>query len=194
MVAVLIILSFFMSSDLIISLFNMLPIDIVNRYVTYLDGYWAGDFLNDVSWKGRLAGIIGQAINYAICILYVCCYSSNNKKFNSLINSVLLLVLISTPFATIHGRFFGVFVKLVFLYFFYSFLSTHFYQKCLSILFCLQIISIGMEQWSIRRQMAISDIRIIANQPVPMIMMHTYDQVWIDKFVFSDGDFLRFDL
>ncbi len=187
------IFSLFFSAIDVSSIFYMLPINIIERYSIYIDGYYAADYLEDFSWKLKLSIIIGKLSCYIICFFYIIFYTEEHKKLNSLVNGILLLVVISTPFATIHERILGVFTLAATIHILYYYKETTRYWNCIRIMFYCQVLSIIMGAWTIRRQLAISDISHIAYQSTFQVFMHTYDAKWLDNFVFKDGDFKRFD-
>ena len=54
--------SFLVDASFVTKLFSSLPFDFVSYYMVYLDGKWAGDYLEEHSWRYRLNIMIGNLI------------------------------------------------------------------------------------------------------------------------------------
>ncbi len=188
LVIFLIIFSFTVDSSSLIKLFSFLPLDIIDHYSIYLDGYWAKEYLNDHSFLYRLQMTITSLVSYAAAIIYILTYDKYNKGI-TLVNSVLLLTTLVTPFATIATRFVGVLFIFIKIHFLSIYKNTKSYKKYLMALFLLTMFSNAMGLWASRRQLAVSDIKIIAYSSVPQILTHTYSEKWINSIVYDNGDF-----
>ncbi len=183
------ILAFVINSDLLISLFAFMPVDIVNRYSTYLDGYYAGAYLEDHSIRYRILMALSSAITYAAAIIYIITYDRKSIKNGSIVNGILLLTTLSSPFSTIAYRFATVLLLFIKIQFLNAFNGTRKQCKYLLILFMLTMLSNIMGLWSSRREIIISDLSLICYASTPQILMHTYSEQWINKNVYEDGDF-----
>ena len=82
-----------------------MPADIVNRYSIYLDGYYAGTYLEDHSLRYRILMALSSAITYAAAIIYIITYDKKSIKNGSIVNGVLLVTTLSSPFSAIAYRF-----------------------------------------------------------------------------------------
>ncbi len=178
-----------LDSSIVISLFKFLPIDIVNQYSVYLDGYWAGDFLQDHSWRYRIMIFIGNAVSLALAVIYILMYDTKHLKTENLTNGVLLISVLASPFATIAIRFAMVLLWVNKIQVFSMFKPTIKYYMYLKIVFLLTMLTNITGLWSIRRQLSVSDLSMIVYSPTPILLNHTYSQKWIDQHVFKDGDF-----
>lgn len=191
LVIILIFLSFFLDSSLIIKTFTFLPVDFVSTYMIYLDGYWAQNFLEDQSWKLKMQMFVGNLIQYFCVLIYVAQYKNSGKKYTSLTNSMLLLATITTPFATINGRFLAVMTYFIKVHLLVAYDNTRKMFKYLVVMFWLTMLSNVMGLWGVRRQLAISDFPILFYSSFFHILNHTYDSNWIHQNVSGDGDLLQ---
>lgn len=190
-VLVLCIVSLFIDASAITYLLNFLPIEMVDHYMNYIDGKWAGDFLEDHSLKYRLMLLFGSGIIYCSVVIYYLLYKKFIGKERSLSNYILIMVAISSPFVTINGRFLIVFFynfKMLFLKYYEN---NKFFRKCKYILLILVISSIVSDLWSNRRQWNLGDGQMIFYSSCPTILMHSYTERWIDQRVSGDGDFKK---
>lgn len=191
LVVLLVLISFCIDSSIIIKIFNLLPIDFVSSYISYLDGYWANDFLEDHSLKYKIQMFIGNIINYFCIIVYILQYKKENNKYNSINNGMLLLTVVSTPFATINGRFIAVMMYFIKIHILYTYNNSRKFLNYLIIMFWLSMLSNLMGLWAMRRQIYISDFNIMLYSTSLNIFNHTYDNNWIDNNVSEDGSFLQ---
>lgn len=170
------------------SILRFLPISIVNHYAVYLDGYWAGDFLNDHSLLFKIQRFISVGITYIAILIYIIIYNKRNLKNENLVNGIILITTLSSPFITIFYRFSSVLFLVIKFYFFkyYNYSKKSYY--CLVVLFALTMTSNLMGLWSIRRQIEISELdKIIL--PAPYIICFSYSDSWVSNNVFDNGDF-----
>lgn len=184
-------LSFIIDSSIMVFLMNYMPINIINRFMVYLDGYWAGDFLNDHSIKYKIMLLIGSGVVYSSIIIYYFIYNTLDKNKTKLSNYILLIVVLTTPFVTINGRFLEVFFynfKILFLRYYQN---NHLYKKCKYILLFMTIIATLSGLWANRRQWSLGDGHIILHSSFPSIITHTYSRDWINSHIYEDGDFVN---
>lgn len=187
-VVLFVILSFAVDSSVMVKILSFMPVDIVNHYSIYLDGYWAGDFLKDHSFLYRLQMLLISLISYAAAIIYILTYNIKYKTI-AIVNGVLLLTTLVTPFATIATRFTGVLLLFIKMHFLNIYKDSATFHKTLLILFYLSLFSNLMGLWGARRQLGVSDIKKIVYCSLPQILCHTYTEYWIDSTVFENGDF-----
>ena len=190
-VIIMIIAAVFINSSYIISIFNMLPVDFVTHYMAYLDGYWAGEYLEDHSWKYRMMQMFTSLIQYACVIVYILCYHKGRRNSLALVNATLFLTFITTPFVTIQGRFMSVMLNFIKIHFLTHFDGSWRMTRYLKYMFWLVMISNLMGLWGFRRQFAISDFSMMATSSSINILTHIYNQRWIDRNVSEDGDLMQ---
>ena len=191
MVIFFILVSFLIDASFVTRLFDMLPFDFVSHYMAYLDGNWAGDFLEEHSLRYKIVMFIGNSIHYVCMLIYIILYNRSLPKYNSLVNSMLFLTFLSTPFVTINGRFLAVMIYFVKVYFLEIFDGSRQMLKYLKVMFWLVMISNLMGMWGFRRQFAISDFPMMFYSSSFQILAHTYDANWIDDNVSEDGNLLQ---
>lgn len=182
------VLSFTVDTSFFVKLLSFMPIDIINHYTMYIDGYWAEEFLNDHSLKYRIQMLATSLISYAAAVIYILTYNKNNKTI-TIVNCVLLLTTLVAPFATIATRFAGVLLLFIKIHFLSIYKNIPKYRRYLVIMFYLSLLSNLMGVWESRRQLSVSDIRIVAYSSVPQILSHTYSVSWINSNVYDNGDF-----
>lgn len=191
LIVCLVILSFSLDGNYIVNIFQSLPFDFVSHYMVYLDGNWAGDFLEDHSWKYRFNLWVSNAISYFCIIVFILQYKSIDKKYSSLANAMLVLVFLSVPFVSINVRFIAVMMYFIKISFLKIFDGSKKMVKYLKIMFWLTMISNIMGLWSYRRQFIVSDFPMLLYSSSINILSHTYDSNWIEHNVATDGDLLQ---
>lgn len=187
----LILFSFLIDASFLTKLFSILPFDFVSHYMAYLDGKWAGDFLEEHSLRYKINMFVGNSIQYVCMLVYIILYYRSVPKYNSLVNSMLFLTFLSTPFVTINGRFIIVMTYFVKIHLLKIFDGEKQMLRYLKIMFWLVMLSNIMGIWSIRRQIAISDFSMMLYSSSFQILSHTYNWNWIEENVSGDGDLLQ---
>lgn len=190
-VILMIVAATFIDSSYIISVFYMLPVDIVAHYMVYLDGHWAGEYLEDHSWKYRLMNILTSLIQYACVVIYILFYRKGQKESLALVNATLFLTFITIPFVTVQGRFMSVMINFIKIHFLTHFDGGLRMTRYLKWMFWLVIIFNLMELWAFRRQFVVSDFSMMATSSSIEILTHTYNEKWIDRNVAEDGGLLQ---
>ena len=182
-----------LSGDLFMDIFKMLPLptDIVEHYSYYLDGYYAKDWQDELTWKEQLANMISSCIMYIMVLVYILLYSDENKKVTILTNSLMLLSFITLPFTVINGRFMGVMAYSIKVFYLNNFKNIKLFNKTLNMLFVLSVVSILMGFWNCRRQLSISRESQLVYTPSLLILTNTYDMKWIISNIDDEGGFLR---
>ena len=107
-VVVLCLCSLFLNSSVFTSILPYMPTDIVQRFGSYVDGYYATDYFADGSWKYQLHFFLTNSITYVAIIIYVLIYKGNKNKREAITNAVLILACLSLPFDTMRMRFLAV--------------------------------------------------------------------------------------
>lgn len=182
-----------LSGDLFIDLFNMLPLptNIIEHYSYYLDGYYAKDWQNALTWKEQLARMIESCIKYIMVFMYILLYTKADKKQTILTNMLMILSFVTLPFTVINGRFMGVMSYSIKIFYFKNFKSTKIFKKTLNLLFVFSLLSILMGIWECRRQLSISREFQLVYMPSFLILTNTYDMKWIISNIDDEGGFLR---
>ena len=177
-----------LDAQLATSLLSFLPINIVDRYAVYLDGYWAKDFIQDHSILFRLQRYSSIAFTYILMLIYIMIYDKKHIKYENFVNALILVTCISSPFITVFYRFSSVLFLAVKFYFLRTFNFTKRSFNYLYIIMSLTILLNFMNLWSSRRQLSISEIYNIV-LPAPCILSFSYTDDWISNNVFENGDF-----
>ena len=185
------VISFFIDESIITYIFNQLPSNFVSSYIDYVEGQWAGDFLEEHSLRYKLQLFINNLIIYFCAFIYILQYNKCDRKYTSLPNAMILLATVTSPFVTISFRFLTVamyFIKVHLLTIYDG--SLNFY-KHLKIMFWLTMITNIMGLWGSRRQFYISDYHILLYSSSVQILNHTYDSNWINENISEDGGMLK---
>ena len=188
MVIFFILISFLIDASFLTDLFSMLPFDFVSNYMAYLDGKWAGGFLEEHSLRYKISMYVGNSIQYVCMIVYIILYYRSIPKYNSLVNSMLFLTFLSTPFVTINGRFIIVMTYFVKVHLLKIFDGSRQMMKYLKLMFWLVMMTNLMGLWTFRWQFFISDFPMMFYSSSFQILDHTYDANWIEENVLDDGD------
>lgn len=182
-----------LSGDLFMDVFKMLPLptDIIEHYSYYLDGYYAKDWQDELTWKERLAGSIESCIKYIMVFVYIILYAKADRKQTLLTNALMLLSFVTLPFTVINGRFMGVMAYSIKVFYFENFRNIKIFRKTLNLLFVLSLMSIGMGAWSCRRQLSISRESQLVYMPSVVILTNTFDMKWIISNVDEEGGLIK---
>lgn len=190
-ILVLCLMALCLDSNVMIYLLNYLPLDFVNHFMEYLDGKWAGDFLEEHSLKYRIMLFMGNSIAYATILIYYFIYNKMNKEKLALSNYILFTVVLSIPFVTINGRFLIVFLYNFKIIFMQVYRNDRLFRKCRDILLILAVLSTLTGLWSVRREWNLGDGSILLFSSFPTIISHTYSEKWISEHVYQNGDFVK---
>lgn len=183
----------------IVNSFTTLFLDLVPmsgiflKYVEYLSGYWAGEYLQDKSIKAMIMLYLSYSIIYVGIGIYWLYYNECDRKYTPIVNAVIILVLIVSPFSTIYARFLMIVLFMVKLYFLFIYRN---YGKQLNYLkiFCwCSIISTLLSVWTFRREMSCSEEYRILYANVYQIVTFSYTETWIDENVDSNGRLIKVD-
>ena len=188
-IAVLGVFGVFCGGLIVHSVMNYLPTDIVNHISIYIDGYWAGDFMEDRSVRYRIQQLLGNLVVYCAVGAFILLYPSKPSRLAAWVNSLLLLAFISSPFVVMYGRFLIVLMYGIKIFLLYSFNNSPMSRKALYALFICVIISNLTDVWSIRRQLSISrETQLFCSSSIGILTNH-YSETWITDNVFESGDF-----
>lgn len=182
---------FLIDGSLVLSIFQYFPIEIIERFIVYLDGYWAGEFLNDTSIKYRIMVLLQSLVAYIGCYVYFMSYDKKYMKYCLHINAYLLLVLLASPFATMYGRFLVVLLLVMKTYFLSVYDGTRVMRRNLIILFCGAMLSNAVSLWSIRRGLEVSELSMLLYANSYQIMSHSYDETWIANNIDGEGAIIK---
>lgn len=190
-VVLIILMALFLNNILVTHLFSILPVDIVNRYSAYIDGNWAGEFLEDRSIKYKIMFFLNSVIIYVGCIVYILCYSKGKVEQLSFTNVLLVLSFLTLPFAIMHGRFLIVLLFAIKIYFLIVYDGSRTMKYCLKCMFWCVMISNIMGIWGVRRQIAISEYSQLLYSSSFHILTFSYDENWIDRNIAPNGDIIQ---
>ena len=182
--------SMFLNSSIFPSILPYMPTDIVQRFGSYVDGYYATDYFADGSWKYQLQIFLTSSITYVAVVIYILIYRGNNK-IEAITNAILVLACLSLPFDTMRMRFLAVLLFFIKMFFLTQYDGTLKNLRCIKVMFLCVMIGNVLSVWGARRQIEISDYELLLYSTIPQIMSHTYPLQWIDKNVTSDGDIVK---
>lgn len=183
--------SLFLNSSVLASILPYMPTDIVQRFGTYVDGYYATDYFADGSWKYQLQIFLTNSITYVAIVIYVLIYRGNSDKTEAITNAVLILACLSLPFDTMRMRFLAVLLFFIKVFFLTQYDGKKRRLCYIKIMFFCVMMGNVINIWGARRQIEISDYKLLLYNTMPQIMLHTYSPQWIDKNVTSDGDIVK---
>ena len=189
LVALMCICALFINGDLLASMLPYLPLDIAQRYSTYIDGYYATEYFADYSWRYQLHVFLNSFIVYTACFFYVMIYKNDKKEDLSITNGILCLACLSLPFDTMRMRFLALlllFIKIVFLWRYDGAKWKRFGLRCM--FWCMMVGNL-MSIWSVRRQLSLGDYSMLFYSSSFAVISHSYDENWISKHVYEDGTY-----
>lgn len=181
------------SGDMFMNVFQQLPLssDLVEHYSYYLDGYYAQEWQESLTWKEKLAGTITTCIAYVYIFIFIYLYSNKSKEDAVTVNILMFLSFITLPFTVINERFLGVMVLAIKVFFLKNFKDTKILNNILGWLLILSIVSQIMGIWNCRRQLSISRESQLIYMPSFMILTNTYEMEWIRYNVDSEGGLIQ---
>jgi hypothetical protein len=188
MVVIVLIVLIFASTDISLWALSFLPLDIGNHYAIYIDGYWAGEYLDDHSWKYQLQKYTNNFIGYITIFIYLVFYNKGTKKQSALVNALIFLTFLTVPFILLRERFITLITLCIKIYFITVYDGTVAMRRSLTLLFIVAMLSNTMALWSSRRQIGISELPCIFYSSSIQILLHNYDKKWIDKNVTENGN------
>jgi hypothetical protein len=168
-----------------------LPIDIINHYSEYLDGHWATEWMTSLTWREILVLYINKIISYIYVFVFLLSYNKSNKHLAPIVDILIFLVLFTLPFTTINGRFMGILVLSIKIFYFMVFENKMLFTTSMRYLFILSLCSILMGIWGTRRQWSVSRINYLLYKPSIAIMCNSYNLKWIESNVDENGGFLN---
>ena len=192
-VMVICILSLFINGNTIAIILPYLPLNIVQRYSIYLDGYYATEYFADHSWKYQLQVFLNSFVTYVACFFYVLTYKNKDKNILSITNAILCLACLSLPFDTMRMRFLALLLLFIKLSFLWYYDGSQLKANALRIMFWCVMMGNLINLWGIRRQLDVSEMPRIFYSNVFQVFSYTYDEKWINKNVSSDGGILQID-
>lgn len=164
------------------------------RYKGYMDNEDAGQFAEQFSWKANLWARFGYFISLVLLLFFVKFRKFSNLREWSLVDYLLLLCIISSPFSVIFGRFVAPLTLFLKVYFFENYKIGVVGKKFLKILVCMIIVLDIMNLWAKRHEIAVSDMSLLATSTSISILNHSYTDSWINRNINSYGDLEKYSI
>lgn len=178
--------TFCLSGDYLSSIISHLPFNesVVNHLLAYTDGYWAADFLDDLSAKYNLGRNLLRLPFYVFSLVLIFQYKKD--RVLGTIVMTLILVLLFSPFIKVQSRMEQVYVIQALVYLMNNtdeLLKTKKRVYCALALGCMYTF---ICTWTIRRELSLShETRLLC--PSWVIWKSTYTEDWVDFNVYQDG-------
>lgn len=168
-----------------------LPVEMVIHFDNYIDGYWATDYLADLTTREKTMRTIGSVFSYMQFFIFLIVYDKQAVKENQIILLMIILCIAFSPFKTLYGRFLGVTASYITIYMF-----THYSKKRLSyylikILVIYTGFNIPLGLWQNRRQLSFSRETMLLNNTSIGILKNNYTRAWIARNVNTDGSLIK---
>lgn len=164
------------------------------RYKGYMDKEDAGQFAEQFSWKANLWARFGYFISLVLLLFFVKFRKFSNLREWSLVDYLLLLCIISSPFSVVFGRFVAPLTIFLKVYFFENYKTGVVGKKFLKILVCMIIVLDIMNLWAKRHEIAVSDMSLLATSTSISILNHSYTDSWINRNINSYGDLEKYSI
>lgn len=172
---------------------NMLPSEYSTHYMYYVDGYWAEEYVEDLTWRGKMLLILTNLVVYICIFVYYRVYNRIDPNKNSIINAMILLALLISPFGSAFARFLSVVMMSIKIVFMRSFDGSYLMIKYIRLLFLVVLFSNIMEVWTYRRQLLIGDFYKLTYSTSFNILSHSYSDVWISNHIDERGGISSLD-
>lgn len=185
-------------SNFSMTLLDYLPFggDLFDRYIGYIDGYWAGDYRVEVSLKGMLFEYLTKITYYGVILIYIYTYPGNRSdltKQHQLLNSMLFICLLFSVFPVVIGRFLLVLSLAMKVHIFANLKTLYIAKKAVCLLCILTILYDCIGLWASRRELLFSDECIIITSSIYGVLEHSYDGKWFDSNIGDDGSIVKLD-
>lgn len=183
----------FLMSTFISDIFYNLPIspEMMIHFSNYIDGYQADQILKDKTNKD----LIWNSISYsytALLLLYVLSfYNKGGNMKKSLVAYMVLLCIISMPYAVMFDRFLIPLRLYLKVFILSSFDGSPRMIRSLKVFFICTIMFSVLNTWSYRRQIFVSDYSLLFTSTSLGILCHTYPESWINKNVDEIGGLIN---
>ena len=181
--------SLFINGEFLALILPYLPLNIVQRYSTYIDGYYATEYFANYSWRYQLHVLFNSLIVYIASFFYIVIYKNDKKEDLSITNGVLCLACLSLPFDTMRMRFLALLLLFIKIVFIWRYDKAKWKQLGLKCMFWCMLVGNLMSIWSVRRQLAIGDYSMLFYSSSFAVISHTYDENWINVHVYEDGTY-----
>lgn len=168
--------------------------DLFDRYIGYIDGYWAGDYRAEVSLKGIIFEYLTKITYYGVIVIYIYIYPNNRSeltKQHQLLNSMLFICLLFSVFPVVIGRFLLVLSITMKVHIFANLKTIYIAKKALCLLCVFTILYDCIGIWASRRELLLSHEYIIATSSIYGILEHSYDGEWFDSNIGDDGSIVN---
>ena len=170
--------------------------DLFDRYIGYIDGYWAGDYQTEVSLKGMLFEYLTKIAYYGVVLIYIYIYPNNRRnltKQHQLLNSMLFICLLFSVFPVVIGRFLLVLSIAMKVHIFINLKTICIAKRVVCLLCAFTILYDCISLWANRRELLYSDEYIIATSTIYGVLKHSYDGKWFDSNIGDDGSIVNLD-
>lgn len=183
-----VILFFVMDSSFLSFIIPNMPIsgDLVNHIMYYIDGKFAGEYLEEHSFKYKIALFLSTCIIYPILLFFLSNYQKS--KQNSLVSMMLFILAIAAPFVVVAQRmsYFAIFLYLIYFLSFYN--NSRKQRRQLQILLSFVLFTFVIAQYAKKREYSISQEARILYMPLPIILQSTYSESWINQNLGNEGE------
>jgi hypothetical protein len=182
----------FLDTDFLISIMKTLelPTALIDKYSTYFDGYWAGRYLVDRSWRYRLMVFLVSLVSYVGSIIYVIYYNYGKRSVSAFVNLFLIMALLVSPFSIVYERFLVVLLLSIKVYFLLIYDGSKQMRFMLKILCLFVIFGSFVEMYGMRRQIAVSQYDKLFYSTSFQLLQSSYDMHWINGNIDSDGNII----
>ena len=174
------------------NLVNALPINlsIIEHLMVYVDGVWAGDYLQDMSFRYKILLFLNSSIVLFLCFLYL--YTFNKSKMSGFLTLSIIMMGIFSFSATLKERFEYAIILPLLVFLISWLVEKHYMLKkkshvIMMVLFMFGSISFFSSIWSRRVELSISKQYKLLYSPAPLIFFSTYDKNWIDNNIGPDA-------
>ncbi|MCD7915512.1 MAG: EpsG family protein [Tannerellaceae bacterium] len=161
------------------------PGEVINHIMYYLDGYFAGEYLEDLSFNFKVGMFLRNLTLFPALIFFIVYYKKN--KMTSVQQMMLSLLLLLAPFVAIYYRFVACTIFLFLFSFIYNYKNDRKNLIQLRVLCFSVAISFLCTMWFFRREFSINKESKLLYLSSFSVLNTTYSEKWIDKNVDIDG-------
>lgn len=163
--------------------------ELFERYKAYMESEVMGHYAEQFSLKALIWQKFGYFIAFVLLYFFVGFRNVSKKREWSFIDYVFLLSVAASPFSVIFSRFVVPLTIILKIFLIEHFQDTIIMQKYLKALIIMVIIMDVMNLWAKRREIAVSDMSMLATSTSISILNHTYTEAWINRNINAYGDF-----
>ena len=181
---------FSLSADFLSSFISSLPLPefATQRLLAYTEGYWAQEFVEDLSFKGNILRLFNKMRILSLIAIYICCFTQDSQS--GFLSIGLCICALFSMSNTILSRFEVALLVPFMINFLNLAISDRLtnYKKTTKLFLLIGLFSAFTSFWSHRREYSISyEYKLFLPTSINIISTH-YSQNWVNDHIYDNGE------